>query len=220
MLLLLAILQHRCGFSLRANFLENWRIIMPALAALVVYWPVFVHGRYLAGFISIILIAMYSSIRLPSDRTSKHALAAAVIVLAVMTLIGLYRPFRDNVQLAFQPQPNPQWEIAAALQHDFGLQNGDAVGCIGNCFFSYWARLGKLRIVTEIPNRQSAVFRASTAATQLAALHSMGRAGAKVIVSTSNFGNGWQQLGHTDYFLYDLRRQQNVDNVKSAVTVH
>lgn len=203
--LLLAILQHRCGISLRANLLESWRIMIPALAALLVYWPVFVEGRYVAGFIIIILIAMYSSIRLPRNPVSEHALTAALIVLAVITLIDLYPPFHDNVQLAFQEQANPQWEVAMALQRDFGLQNGDSVGCIGNCFFSYWARLGKLRIVTEIPNRQARVFWTSSAAAQAAALHSMATAGAKVVVTTTNSGERWERLRETNYFVFDLR---------------
>lgn len=205
--LLLAVLQHRCGLSLRDNFSESWRILIPALVALAVYWPVFVEGRYVAGFIIVILVAMYSCIRLPRHPISKHALTAALIVLSVMTLISLYSPFRDNVQLAFQSQPNAQWEVAKALHRDFGLQNGDSVGCIGNCLFSYWARLAKLRIITEIPNRQKVVFHNSQASTQLGALRAMRTAGAKVVVATTNFGAGWEPIGGTDYFLFDLRSQ-------------
>lgn len=211
--LLVAILQYQSGLSLR-SFLEHWRILVPSVAALLVYLPVYVEMRHVSAFIIVILIAMYSSIRLPSGHISKHVLTAALIVLAVTTLIGLYPSFHTNMQLAFQPLPNPQWEVAQALHRDFGLQNGDSVGCIGNCFFSYWARLGKLRIVTEIPNRQAQTFQGSSAAIQLAALQSMATAGAKLIVTTSNFGKGWQPVGHTDYFVYDLRSRATADPIK------
>ena len=203
--LLLAILQHQCGLSLRTNFVENWRIFVPSLAALALYWPVFVEGRYVAGFILIIWVAMYASIRLPDNRISGRVFFASLTVLAIATVINLYPKFHSYAEISFQPMPNGQWEVAKALHRDFKLQENDSVGCMGNCFFCYWARLGKLRIVTEMPNRQALVFSTSKPATQLAALRTMAATGAKVVVTTVQLGNGWQRIEGTDYFVYDLR---------------
>lgn len=203
--LFLAILQHRSGSSLRRNFLESWRILLPPLAGLAVYWPVYVEGRYIAGFILIIVIALYSSVDLPDYRVSRNVLSTTVIVLGLTTLISLYPSFHSSIEASFQSLPNEQWEVAKALHQDFGLRDGDSVGCIGNCIFSYWARLGRLRIVTEIPNRQARLFRGSTPSAQFAALRSMAAAGAKVAVTTGYVGNNWRQIGQTDYYLYELR---------------
>ena len=203
--LLLAVLQYQSGLSLLTNLQERWRILVPSLAALAVYWPVFVEGRYIAGFILIIWIAMYSSIRLPDNRVSGNLLSATVTVLAVAMLITLYPQLHDNVEASSQPMPNPQWEVAKALHRDFGLQDNDSVGCIGHCFFSYWARLAHLKIVTEIPSHQAFVFHSSSPSTRLTALRSMAATGAKVVLTPINFGDGWERVGQTDYFLYDLR---------------
>jgi hypothetical protein len=205
--LILAILQHTCGISLLKNLREYWRIAIPSLAALAAYWFVYVEGRYIAGFTVILWTVLFASIRLPIHAVSQRILKAAVIALVVATGIALYPQFSHDVEFSSQPLPNLHWEVARALHKEFGLRDGDPVGCIGNCFYAYWARLGKLKIVTEIPGEQAYVFRSSDAVTQFAALQSMARTGAQVVVTKTNVGKGWKPVGQTDYFAYDLRSQ-------------
>ena len=205
--LILAILQQICGIPLLRTLREYWRIAIPSLAALVAYWCVYVEDRYIAGFTVILCILLFASIRLPIHAVSQRLLKAAVIALVVATGVALFPQFRHDVEFSSQPLPNLHWEVANALHRDFGLRDGDTIGCMGNCFYAYWARLGKLRIVTEIPGEQTYVFRSSNPATQSAALQSMARTGAQVVVTKTSVGDGWKRVGWTDYFAYDLRSQ-------------
>ena len=204
-LLVLGILQHTSGFSCFTSIREYWRIAIPALAALAVYCPVYVEGRYVAGFLLILLIVLFVSIRLPIHLLSERILQAVSVGLVIAAGVALCPQLRSNIEASTYPLPNEHWNVAKALHQEFELHDGDSVGCIDNCFYSYWARLGKFRIVTEVPTEQTHVFRRSDRSTQLAALNAMARVGAKVVVTRQFFGPGWKQIGQTEYFAYDLR---------------
>jgi hypothetical protein len=203
--LLLLLVQVWSGFSFRNQLRECWRMITPSLAALALFWPVHVEGRYVSAFIVIFCLGIWSSIRLPALEISRHILSAAMIIILVTTSLDLYQELNLNLHLSFEPMNHSNWDIARGLHEDFGLRDNDAVGCIGNCFASYWARMGNLRIVTEIPNREASAFRNSSPSVQAAALNAMSTAGAKAVVTNTNPGNGWRRIGTTDYFAYDLR---------------
>jgi hypothetical protein len=212
--LLLLLLQWKSRLFFRENVASVWRIVVPSLAAIGLYLLVYVQARYLAGFLMVIWIAIFSSVRAPRTGASQRIFSAVTITLTLAISVTLYPQFRSNIEAAFQPMRNTDWEVAKALRDDFGLHDGDSIGCAGNCFFSYWARLGKLNVMTEIPSREALVFRGSSSSTQAAALQAISVTGAKAVVSTIDLGKGWNRVAQTDYYVYDLRREK-----KSAALV-
>src|SRR5436190_3359479 len=75
--LLLLLVQFWSGFSFRDQLREAWRMIFPSIAALALFWPVHVEGRYVAAFIVICCLSTWSSIRLPALQRSRLGCGAA-----------------------------------------------------------------------------------------------------------------------------------------------
>jgi len=86
-----------------------------------------------------------------------------------------------------------------------GLIAGDRVAVLGGGNWSYWARLGKLKIVSTIMSPDTQAFWAQTAEEKEKVYRLLGGTGARVVVSAavpvSDVGNGWKRIGATQYYV-------------------
>lgn len=145
-------------------------LLVLSIAGLCLYVPIHLEHRYVAPFVVIFHLTLIASIRLPASPAVKrfiHAATALVIALFIVaTLFGQKRLasraaswrqiVRQDVQqgarvTADVRHAHARWHIADRLQQ-MNLAPGDRVATIGESRYAYWARLGKWRIVAEVPN--------------------------------------------------------------------
>ncbi|HVF11314.1 MAG TPA: hypothetical protein VNA16_10945, partial [Abditibacteriaceae bacterium] len=116
------------------------------------------------------------------------------------------------------------WQVADSLQK-VGVQPGDKIAYIGYSFVASWARLARVQIIAELPERNRFLpidddnlirsqavdeFWKADVSVRNRAVEAFARTGAKIIVaenipSTAN-ASGWERIGTTDYYFYTLAR--------------
>jgi hypothetical protein len=200
--------------SMAAAVTEHWNVLVPAAAGLAVYMvctnlavadiPTQPSTRYVAVFVVLLLTALVSGVRLPDSRTSRRLLAVSAVTAATIIVTRLSLLAADDLTLGRQPLPEQQvWTIVERLR-DAGVQPGDRVAIVGRkSAHEFWARLGRIRIVAQIPD-ENAFFRADVKV-QNEIRAALARSGAKVLmyrrVPRSHVGPEWRRLGRTDYYI-------------------
>lgn len=210
-LLTLAILSGMWRFVRNAASL--WFLLIPTLLPFALYGAVYVEERYVGGSVVIGWTALVAALSWPARRLQRWA-AVGVVAMA------FWWQFEGTVRLAAGVAPsvvgyvsamgdtsgNEQaWAADALLQT--GLQPGDEVAVFGWPYQAYWARLARIRIIAEVTSREVDVFAKADPARQAAAIRALAETGATMIVAERGYvrGEGWRQVGDTNYFVYPLR---------------
>jgi hypothetical protein len=209
--------QRRRGWR---HWLVRWSLALSALVALVLYGVVYVEGRYVAVFITLIWADLLASIRWPTQPLAQRAAtwlslgAAGLLLVNLLTFnlegLGALADLPSASSAAETARP-PRWpgEVAEALLA-LGVHAGDGVGIIGYAFDSFWARLARVRIVAEMPGTDTAAFWAGDAQVQLQVIDAFAATGARAIVAEEvpydTVLPGWLPLGQTNYLVYLLPR--------------
>ncbi len=186
---------------------STWFVIVPVVAGFGMYALVLVLGRHIAPFFvagtTTLIIGMSASLRSVDGarRRAGNAIAAGLgISFGVLTASQLV--FVDR-----RMAPDPDILVAEWL-HDFGLPKGARVGSIGNSMRSYWARLGRFKIIAEIPSEEAAAFWAQDSLSRGAQLHLFREAGAVAVLAHQIPSwadkTGWIPAGHEGYWLHHL----------------
>ena len=192
----------------------------------LIYAAVNVEERYVTFAFLLLLLAVFAALRHPpGDSVAKHApeypglLALLLALVAASTSLRLALEDRHYIALDHLPggwYSVSMHDVADALT-ELGVHPGDAVACAGTsaCIGQfYWARLGGLRILTEISAPRVLAypfFRDLQNRDQVIAI--LRAQGAKVLVvdfenarvSTSDpFFAQWHQLGGTSFYALPL----------------
>ena len=77
-------LMGRRGRLLIRDLIEQWPVILPAIAGMGLYLLVNVQGRYVASFIVLLWLALFSAVRLNNTPESQRLLKSITLVLVVM----------------------------------------------------------------------------------------------------------------------------------------
>jgi hypothetical protein len=146
---------------------------------------------------------------------SSEVVRSVVIVVGALTLIECLivaaakeTPGTQDVSIA-GTFPNPHWEVARQLTL-LGIQAGDRVAVVGNHLPYFWARLARVKIVSEVlltdPACGGVGCEAESTARWLKVKDALAATGAKVLVSPCVHGvvdqPGWAELGGTGVFAY------------------
>jgi len=189
-------------------------LIIPALAALGLYSLVTVEERYVAPFVVILSLSLFSSLRLPKGPQSKRFLHSILVVLSLMMLLTVVGSSTAEATITARSllsgekvTDHPQWQVAQGLRQ-FGLAPGDKVAVIGNSFNAFWAHLLNTRIVAEIEADDAESFWRAPQPVKDKAIHAFASTGAKAIVteqpSLDSEALGWQRIGESEYYVYLL----------------
>lgn len=192
-----------------------WILIIPALAGMGLYLLVNVQGRYVAPFIVLLWLALFSAIRLHVTSESPRLIKAITIALVSVITFTTVASSSSEVALTARSfiagedrSKHEQWQVAEGLQA-IGVAPGDQVAVIGFPIRSFWAHLAELRIIAELPTADAGVFWEANPTLKDEVIQAFARTGAKVIVAeTPPAGvdlNGWQKIGATDYYYFLLR---------------
>jgi hypothetical protein len=186
----------------------RWILLIPALAALAMYWLVYVEWRYVGAFLVLFWLGAFSGIRLPGSREIRRVagcLTVAIAVLLMTEVTGLTA--REAFTTGFASAGHPLWQVAEAL-HRLGVEPGDPVALIGTGTEAFWARLARVRIIAEMPAEDAGYFWAAGDPVRSRAIQTFRSTGAKAIVTDHvppyASAAGWQRLGYTGYYAYLL----------------
>lgn len=195
------------------RLLRAWPAWIPPLAALGMYLVVLVDPRYVAGFLIVLWVTLFSSIRLRPEATARRiaggAAIAVVFALGTPMLLSSTQSFHTGV---LHEQRHTQWDIARQLKQ-MGVKPGDRVGRIGGLHRVEWARLLHVRVIAEIPRDQAEVFWSSSPAIQAQVIESFSRVGVTAIVAEQiqpaevfSPSQAWQRIGNGDFYVYLIRK--------------
>lgn len=207
-------LMSRRGWRLLYDLAPCWCLILPALAGLGIYSPLFVQGRYVAPFLVLLWLGLFSGVRLPFDRESQRLITCVMIVLIAMMVVTVTassgreaRLTAHDLLVGEDTSANETWQVAEGL-HQMGFAPGDKVAYIGTSIGAYWAHLAGIRIVADIATPDADSFWAADASVKNRAIEALQRTGAKAIVAVTPPAcadlNGWRRIGNTGYYAYLL----------------
>src|SRR6202158_5319632 len=196
--------------GLRRSVTRMWVLLLPSIAAVGMYALVHLEGRYVAGF----LVMFWAAILLAAAGASAFKVRGILLPLSIsMAALLVCSVLVDSTVMTMKRRATgydgePDLQAALALRQ-FGLRAGDDVASIGDTYKAYWLRLDRLTAIAEITREDAPRFWAAGPATQARIIGAFGRTGARAIIAesapTPNASSGWQQLGATRYYVYQLR---------------
>jgi hypothetical protein len=153
-------------------------------------------------------LSLFAVARLPRNDMFRRFVFCAVVATVLTTGVGILRGALSDFHLLLRPAPDEQAEIAEGL-HELGVLDGRSIATIGiprETF--YWARLARLRIVSEIPTENVNQFWFASPGTREKVRSLFAQAGAVAIVTDTmpagiNF-SGWEPIGRSSYFVFLL----------------
>lgn len=216
---LILLYQGRKGWLSRLK--GEWGLLAPSIAAFAMYALVHVEARYLGPFIPSLWLGLFSSLRMPARERSQKLIAytlVPVVLIVMMAVItrstyAFYTEVRKtagDTSAEGTAQPT-QLQLSNALKNR-GLKPGDAVGLVNFDPFwlpvTHWARLSRLRIIAEMPNREAGQFFTIPDARRSEVIEAFSKAGAKALIAAGVPRDktlpGWNRLGTTNYYVLQL----------------
>ena len=179
-------------------------VVLPSVAALVMYSLVLVEFRYVAPFALMLMLWMLARMRIvmgadPQLLRRFHLAVKLATALTVAWAVG-----RD-LYAAIRNRPYEPWVVAQQL-HAMGIPPGTDVGYIGTGLDAYWAHLAGVRIIVEIPDIEQARFVAADAERRQQVLALFSSVGARAVVTrnadAANPTDGWRQIPGTHHFIW------------------
>jgi hypothetical protein len=205
----------------RPSVLDAGRALLLSLiglAALLLYVPVLVEGRYVGALVVLFWSDLLVQARLPSAPNERRLMSVLgmLMVLFLATNIILF-----NVQgvgdltdseagNALSAAAAPSWPgaVAEELQR-LGVGPGNKVALIGYGLDAFWARLGRTPIVAELLHWDAQGFWKGDEALQADVMNVFASSGAKAVVAEYVPGDArlpgiWHQVGDSSFYIYLL----------------
>jgi hypothetical protein len=133
---------------------DLWRSHMlwfPSIAALSLYALVLVERRYLGGFLILLWVGVFLSVRLPDSRDAQRIARAVTLAILAITTARMSLMTAQLIAEAPTLGANGPAKVSQALTQ-LHLPADAAVACVGHaCYSREWARISRVRIVAEVP---------------------------------------------------------------------
>lgn len=132
-------------------------VVLPPVVLMGMFCAIHLESRYVAVYLIIFWTGLLASLRMPLQVVQHcypKALLSTVLILLYISIFavsvrGVWRVYKAHAWAG--GGTFPAWTIASEL-HGLGLKEGDPVGSISRGFTAaYWAHLGRLRIIAELP---------------------------------------------------------------------
>jgi hypothetical protein len=172
------------------------------------YLLVVVQARYIAPFALLFWAAMLPGVSLPDSPMSRRLITTATVAAIATLAVSMIGTAACQRMKGCYGSAHPQWEVAEGLRQ-MGVRPGDKVASIGLPAVAYWARLGRVSVVAEIPEVAADTFWLADPSVQSQVIETIAKTGAKLIVADKvpPFVSpaGWRRIGKTDRYAYFLR---------------
>ena len=192
-------------------------VLLLAAAQVGMYLVVYTEPRYIANAVLLTLIVLLAMIRIPETEYGQDAAAMCAALFLGMLLCNSFTDSLQNMKgeqrvegKATGAYNRATFTAGESLASAPGIAPGDTVACLGEAACrddSYWARLARVTIRTEIFADKDTPLEVWQRADQAATVAIVRSTGAKAIVA--NFGQDvprgeWQRLGSGGYFVLFL----------------
>jgi hypothetical protein len=185
---------------------RTWMILLPSVAALALYALVHVEFRFIAPFALMLLLVTIARARIVSGTEPGWVRRFHLIMVLAPTIAMAWAVSRDLFDVIAN-KPYEPWVVAQQL-HTMGVRPGTEVGVIGSAGDTYWAHLGVMRIIAEIPEKEDLRFVAADDARRQQVLALFSSVGAKIVVTgnaaVANPAEGWREIPGTRHFVLKL----------------
>jgi hypothetical protein len=185
---------------------KSWYLILPAFIGYLMYAIVHFEYRYVAPFICIGWLVLFSGIQVPASTGFRILIRSLVSIVAIS-------------QIGFPSYAVSEYAKNSDFQHDLysqaaqallqqGLQPGARIAMISEDPLGqggpFVARLARLHIVAQVNTPSQ--FWSATSSTQSQVLESFADCGSEAVVSyrPPQTTQGWRRLGETDYYMFKL----------------
>jgi hypothetical protein len=200
--------------TLRKDLIRQWSLILPAMAGIGLYLLVNVQGRYVASFVVLLWLALFSAVRLPEQPQSEKLINSITIILIASLIFTTIASSSRETTLTISQLvagenvlDHEQWQVAEGLRES-GLNPGDRVAFIGDSFRAFWAHLLGARVTAEIRKDRISSFWEADARVKSEVIKAFAGTGAKVMVAErpphGTDLNGWKKIRSTEYYVYML----------------
>lgn len=198
----------------RKLFIENvkdkYSLLIPSLSAILIYALVYPELRYIAPFVITVWLVLFSSLIFKDTKETNHSFKFATnLVIIFIFLIILTAKFTPSdysyIRELFSKSENnsSNYYVAKELKQ-IGIHKGDSIAIFSYGHVAFWARLGRLKIVAEMPDKEIKKFWNLNLDEQLKVFKAFKGTGAKAIVLDSEpkrLDLPWQKLGNTGYYV-------------------
>jgi len=201
---------------------SSWFLLVPALAGFALYMQVYVETRFIGSFVTLLVLGLFSSVRLPDSLESRRLVACVMIIIVAMfgltvgpsSARAAYTSVRE-ITRGRDAAPNVYWQVAEELKR-MGLQPGDKVASLNysNNDNVYWSRLAKVQIVAEMFSdayrKDEDDFWKADGVVRARIIETFAKAGANIVVAYDvppwATAEGWRRIGNTGRYVYFLPR--------------
>jgi hypothetical protein len=194
------------------HFVKSWPLLIPGVAGLSAYTLVLVQPRYIAPFLVLVFLGLFSGILLQkSDNpTKRNTIVTLVIAASVMVYTSMFIVLHLAMPLPILQGHGGRFYQAAESLDRKGVRPGESVAIIGSGWDGMiWARLARVRIVAQIPPEDANDFwGASNPRAKAEVYETFATAGAEAVVTEETppsvgFAD-WQKVGDTQYYVHIL----------------
>ena len=193
------------------NLVSEWVLTMPALFTFFMFSLVHLEQRYIGAFVVIFLLGLISGIQLKDSPELNKLTEVILLTITIMLMITTGITTAKEISI-WQKNwtTNSEWEIASSLKK-LGVNEQDKVATIGYNVpdSAYWARLAKVKIISEITIKDANLFWEANDKLKEKVINLISTTDAKVIVASTIPEHcpkaGWQKLGSSNSYVYFLR---------------
>jgi hypothetical protein len=201
-----------------AGIARYWFALVPIVAVLGAYALLHLEGRYIAPYVVILWLVLFRLLGVPHSEDSARLFTRVVVLAAILTvattavgtgqalLTSARQLLAGKTQVPLVQSGYTNWKVATYL-HRAGVREGDNVGSVGWTYTAYWARMGRLHVIAEIPAEGARAFWSLDASGRAPLLQLFRGVGAKAVVASLPAGPApadWQQVEGTNYWVYLL----------------
>jgi len=196
---------------------KYWFLLIPSLAAILMYLLIHVESRYVAPFAAIILVGSAAGVDAVRFKNRTAAIIILVAAIGVSIFPATFSALQSNAADLIAGRNTGDGYVLAAQQAKIcGVEAGDKIASVGraNDYAAIWARLTKTRIVAEIYEPKDVeYFWQADKTVKEKVFRAFAESGAKFIVARNVpafvVGEGWQRLLETDVYIYSLKPSED-----------
>ena len=200
------------GRLLVYDLMEQWNLIIPAIAGLGLYAMVNVQGRYVASFMVLLWLALFRAVQIHHTPNAYRFMRSITLVAVASVLFTTVASSSREIGLTLRqvvggedPAAHEQWQVAEGLR-EMGVSANDKVAFIGNSFRAFWAHLLGARVTAEIRKDKVIDFWQADATVKRDVINAFSQTGVKAVVAEKPPPGidltGWQKIRDTDYYVY------------------
>jgi hypothetical protein len=197
------------GAATRRAIVANWPLLAMVFAVFGLYALVHAEARFLSACVVIFWMAILFAVRLPAHNSPRWAelLCLAIVITILLSVAdGTVRAIRAGGPYSARDQI-----VVAEHLHEIGLRDHDRVAVVGEANWSYWARLGKFKIVSTVTSVDAPEFWAQDSTQKEQVYRAFASSGAQAAVTEAPpagvvMDSGWQRVGSSEYFVRWLQR--------------